>query len=164
MWDGNNPSICSRTQENQVKPVSKWPVAGPSGYWLLASRPVDILHRIICKILGEGVQAVWTSTVIEGLGIGDGGESCCPSFLCANTDVGLCFDIFSKLQNSIKLGVKYITRILFCKCLPRLLSYSNLYLSLSSVICPSYFSHDSAHCLPCHWFFYAIVLTMFRTD
>jgi hypothetical protein len=24
--------ICSRTQENQEKPVSRWPVAGPSGY------------------------------------------------------------------------------------------------------------------------------------
>jgi hypothetical protein len=30
--NGNHPSICSRTQENQEKPVSRWPVAGPSGY------------------------------------------------------------------------------------------------------------------------------------
>jgi hypothetical protein len=32
MKNGNHPSICSRTQENQEKPVSRWPVAGPSGY------------------------------------------------------------------------------------------------------------------------------------
>jgi hypothetical protein len=30
--NGYHPSICSRTQENQEKPVSRWPVAGPSGY------------------------------------------------------------------------------------------------------------------------------------
>ena len=28
------------TEGNQEKPVSRWPVAGPSGYWLLASSPV----------------------------------------------------------------------------------------------------------------------------
>ena len=28
-----------QTQGNQVKPVSRWPVAGPSEYWLLASSP-----------------------------------------------------------------------------------------------------------------------------
>ena len=27
--NGNHPSICSRTQGNQEKPVSRWPVAGP---------------------------------------------------------------------------------------------------------------------------------------
>jgi len=55
------------------------------------------------------------------------------------------FDSPSKLQNSIKLGIdKYVTtRTLLCKCLLHLLSYSNIYLSLSSVICPSYFTHDS---------------------
>jgi hypothetical protein len=30
--NGNHPSICSRTQQNQENPVLKWPVAGPSGY------------------------------------------------------------------------------------------------------------------------------------
>jgi hypothetical protein len=30
--NGNHPSIFSRTQENQENPVSRWPVAGPSGY------------------------------------------------------------------------------------------------------------------------------------
>jgi len=29
---GNHLSICSWTQGNQEKPVSRWPVAGPSGY------------------------------------------------------------------------------------------------------------------------------------
>jgi hypothetical protein len=28
--NGNHPSICSRTQKNQEKPVSRWPVAGLS--------------------------------------------------------------------------------------------------------------------------------------
>jgi len=45
----------------------------------------------------------------------------------------------------IKLDVdKYVTtRILFFKCLLHLLSYSNFYLSLSSVICLSYFTYYS---------------------
>jgi len=49
------------------------------------------------------------------------------------------FDCLSKLQNSIKLDIdKYVTtRTLLCKCLPHLLSYFNLYLSLS-------------HSLPCN--------------
>ena len=29
---GNHLSICSGTQGNRGKPVSRWPVAGPSGY------------------------------------------------------------------------------------------------------------------------------------
>jgi hypothetical protein len=37
-WNlGNNLSICLQTQGNQEKPVSRWPVAGPSEYWLIAS-------------------------------------------------------------------------------------------------------------------------------
>ena len=36
---GTIPAFASRTQENQEKPGSRWPVAGPSGFWLLASRP-----------------------------------------------------------------------------------------------------------------------------
>jgi hypothetical protein len=43
--NGNHPSICSRTQENQEKPVSRWPVAGPSVYWLLASHPASKASR-----------------------------------------------------------------------------------------------------------------------
>ena len=32
-WNvGNHPGICSRTQGNQEKPETKWPVTGPSGY------------------------------------------------------------------------------------------------------------------------------------
>ena len=38
---GTIPVFASRTQENQEKPVSGWPVAGPSGFWLLASRPAS---------------------------------------------------------------------------------------------------------------------------
>ena len=30
--DGNHLSVRSWTQGNQEKPVSRWPVAGPSGY------------------------------------------------------------------------------------------------------------------------------------
>jgi hypothetical protein len=57
----------------------------------------------------------------------------------------LNFDCPNRLQNPIKLDMdKYVTtRIVFCKCLPHLLSYSNLYLSLSSAMCLSYFTHDS---------------------
>ena len=41
-WNfGNYLSICLQTQENQEKPVSRWPVAGPSEYWLLASSPAS---------------------------------------------------------------------------------------------------------------------------
>jgi len=38
---GNHLSICLETQGNQEKPVSRWPVAGPSEYCLLASSPVS---------------------------------------------------------------------------------------------------------------------------
>jgi len=34
---GNHLSICFQAQGNQEKPVSRWPVAGPSEYLLLAS-------------------------------------------------------------------------------------------------------------------------------
>ena len=37
-WNvGNHLSICLQGQGNQEKPVSRWPVAGPYEYWLLAS-------------------------------------------------------------------------------------------------------------------------------
>jgi len=39
-WNhGNRLSICFWAQGNQEKPVSRWPVAGPSENWLLASSP-----------------------------------------------------------------------------------------------------------------------------
>ena len=38
---GNHLKIRLWTQGNQEKPVSRWPVAGPSGYWLLASSPAS---------------------------------------------------------------------------------------------------------------------------
>ena len=43
-WNlGNHLSICFQAQENQEKPVSRWQVAGPSEYWLLASSPASIV-------------------------------------------------------------------------------------------------------------------------
>ena len=41
-WNiGNRLSVCLQAQGNQENPVSKWPVAGPSEYWLLpSSQPV----------------------------------------------------------------------------------------------------------------------------
>ena len=38
----NHPSICSRTQGNQENPETRWPVTGPSGYWLLYIIEEDI--------------------------------------------------------------------------------------------------------------------------
>ena len=38
---GNHPTICPRTQGNQEKPETRWPVTGPSGYRLLASLPAS---------------------------------------------------------------------------------------------------------------------------
>ena len=39
-WNlGNHLSICFWAQGNQEKPVSSWPVAGPSEYWPVASSP-----------------------------------------------------------------------------------------------------------------------------
>ena len=39
--NGNHPSICVQDPVKPRKPVSRWPVAGPSGFWLLASRPAS---------------------------------------------------------------------------------------------------------------------------
>jgi len=39
---GNHLSIRSWTQGKQEKPVSRWPVAEPSGYWLIASCPASV--------------------------------------------------------------------------------------------------------------------------
>jgi hypothetical protein len=54
--NGNHPSICSRTQENQEKPVSRWPVAGPSGYWLLASRPTSKQNELEITSTADSYQ------------------------------------------------------------------------------------------------------------
>ena len=41
-WNvGNHLSVCFQTQGNREKPVSRWPVAGPSDYCLLASSPAS---------------------------------------------------------------------------------------------------------------------------
>jgi len=48
IWNlGNHLSICFWTQGNQEKPVSRWPVTGPSGYWLLASSPASKVGFVI---------------------------------------------------------------------------------------------------------------------
>jgi len=45
-WNlGNHLSICFWAQGNQEKPVSRWPVAGPSEYWLLASSPASKVKK-----------------------------------------------------------------------------------------------------------------------
>ena len=55
-WNlGNHLSICLQTQGNQEKPVSRWPVAGPSGYRILASSPASkvktAIHTQYSKLL-----------------------------------------------------------------------------------------------------------------
>ena len=45
-WNlGNHLSICLQVQGNQENPVSRWPIAGPSEYWLLASSPALKLKK-----------------------------------------------------------------------------------------------------------------------
>ena len=47
-WNlGNHLSICLEMQGNQEKPVSRWPVAGPSEYRLLASSLASKVKRTI---------------------------------------------------------------------------------------------------------------------
>ena len=49
-WNvGNHFSICFYAQGNQEKPVSRWPVAGPSQYWLLASSPARTVRTAILQ-------------------------------------------------------------------------------------------------------------------
>jgi len=43
LW--NHLSICFWVQGNQEKPLSRWPVAGPSEFWLLASSPAFKLKK-----------------------------------------------------------------------------------------------------------------------
>jgi len=44
---GNHLSIRLYTQGNQEKPVPRWPVAGHSRYWLLASSPASKVRTAI---------------------------------------------------------------------------------------------------------------------
>jgi len=45
-WNfGNHLSVCLYTQGKQEKPLSRWPVAGPSEYWLLASSPALVITK-----------------------------------------------------------------------------------------------------------------------
>jgi len=55
-WNvGNRLSICLWTQGNQEKPVSRWPVAGPSEYSLLAGSPAS-------KVKNNNTHTVQTNT------------------------------------------------------------------------------------------------------
>jgi hypothetical protein len=47
---GKHLSIRSWTQGNQEKPVSRWSIAGPSGYWLIASCPASKLKQSGVKV------------------------------------------------------------------------------------------------------------------
>ena len=48
-WNlGNHLSICFWVQGIQEKPVSRWPVSGPSEYWLLASSPASKVKKKQC--------------------------------------------------------------------------------------------------------------------
>ena len=74
-WNvGNHRSICLYTQGNREKPVSRWPVAGPSEYWLLASssaskttpwwwhsRNAETFRRlyICCVHISVHMRAIW---------------------------------------------------------------------------------------------------------
>ena len=44
IWKKKSVAKRLKTRGNQVKPVSRWPVAGPSEYWLLASSPAGTLN------------------------------------------------------------------------------------------------------------------------
>jgi hypothetical protein len=47
-WNlGNHLSICLRDTGKPRKPVSRWPVAGPSENWLLASSPASKVNTSI---------------------------------------------------------------------------------------------------------------------
>jgi hypothetical protein len=53
-WNlGNHLSICFLAQGNQEKPVSRWPVAGPSEFWLLASSPASTVKNSNSHIVQE---------------------------------------------------------------------------------------------------------------
>jgi len=45
-WNlGNHLSICFLAQGNKKEPVSRWPVAGPSEYRLVASSPASKVKK-----------------------------------------------------------------------------------------------------------------------
>ena len=51
-WNlGNHLIICFLAQGNQENPVSRWPVAGPSEYWLLASSPASKVKKQHCPYI-----------------------------------------------------------------------------------------------------------------
>jgi len=69
-WNvGNHLSICYQAQGNQEKPVSRWPVAGPSDYWLLASSPASkvktAIHTLYNKYTLDDNNTHKTTTTIH---------------------------------------------------------------------------------------------------
>jgi hypothetical protein len=46
-WDPSQYSLLDTG--NQEKPVPRWPVVGPYGYWLLASKPATRSAALLCK-------------------------------------------------------------------------------------------------------------------
>ena len=58
-WNlGNHLSICLQTQGNQEKPVSRWPVAGPSEYWLIASSPASKVETVLQALVAPLLVSV----------------------------------------------------------------------------------------------------------
>jgi hypothetical protein len=58
------------------------------------------------------------------------------------------FECHRKLRNPIKLDIDrcLTTRILFCKYFTQILSYANLFFTLSTTTCPSHFTQLSLFC------------------
>jgi len=63
IWNfGNYVSICFWAQGSQGKPVSRWPVAGPSEYWLLASSPASKVKKKQCPHSATYTHKITTHT------------------------------------------------------------------------------------------------------
>ena len=61
-WNlGNHLSVCFYAQRNQEKPVSRWPVAGPSEYWLPASSPASKVASYKNLYLVRGYENAYTT-------------------------------------------------------------------------------------------------------
>ena len=59
---GNHLTICFSAQGNQEKPVSIWPVAGPSEYWLLVSSPACKVKKQQCPHSTTNTHKITTHT------------------------------------------------------------------------------------------------------
>ena len=59
---GNHLNICFLAQGNQEKPVSNWPVAGPSKYWLLTSSPPSKVNKKQCPHTTTNTRTITAHT------------------------------------------------------------------------------------------------------